>query len=354
MPVTLRTPSRRSVLLGGAGLAAAVGLTACSSGSGNGNANIGSGTGSSSATTSGGTTAATDSFPADVSHKYGTTSVPKAPSRIAVDGYTDADPVLALGLVPVGLRQWIPQWKQGVGPWATALLQGKSPKIWADTTVPVEKIAALAPDLIVDVSSGLTQSDYTKLSRLAPTIAPGKGYVDYGTPWDVGSVMIGEALGRKEAMQKLVDAVNQKFTDARTQYPDFAGKTANILAYSGPSAYYAYASEDTRGRFVTSLGMKVPAAVDKAAGSQFYVTVSPEKVDLLEADLLIVMGDGTAKTKAAYQADKIIQGLDAVKKGHALYMDDYDQVMALSASTVLSLPYVIPKLVPQLAATIKA
>ncbi|MFC1420928.1 iron-siderophore ABC transporter substrate-binding protein [Streptacidiphilus cavernicola] len=338
----LRTPSRRSILLGGAGLAAAAGLTACTS------------TSSSTKPQSDQSTSANinTAFPATVAHKYGSTTVRTAPTRIASDGYTDHDAVLALGLVPVGLRQWIPEWKQGVGPWAIAALRGEQPKIWADTTVPYEKIAALAPDLVLDVNSGLTGADYAKLSRIAPTVAQAKGYVDYGTPWDVGSLMIAEALGRKAEMQKLIDAVQAKFAAARAAHPELAGKTANIMTYSGPGTYNAYAGEDTRGRFVTSLGMHVPAAVDKAAGSQFYAEISPEKADLLNADVLI-LGSYGAGTKAAFEKDKVMQSLDVVKRGNCLFIEDDDVVMAMSSSTVLSLPFAIDKAVPLIAGAVR-
>ena len=42
-------------------------------------------------------------FPFTVEHKYGTTTIPAAPKRVVTVGYTDQDPILALGVVPVGV-----------------------------------------------------------------------------------------------------------------------------------------------------------------------------------------------------------------------------------------------------------
>ena len=340
-------PSRRSLLLGGAGLAAAAGLTACGSGGTGSNGNGTAGGGSPS-----GAAPAAGALPATVAHKYGSTTVTRAPGRIVSDGYNDHDAVLALGVVPLGLRQWIPEWKQGVGPWALSALQGQHPEIWADDSVPFEKIAALAPDLVLETDSGITQSDYGKLSRIAPTVAQGKGYVDYGTPWDVASLMIAEAMGRKPQMQKLVDGVNASFAAARKAHPGFAGKTVTAMTYMGPGNHNAYASEDTRGRFLSSLGLRVSPAVDKAAGSQFYAEVSPENAALLEADVMLVGGYGTAGSKAAFAKDKVLQSLDVVKQGRYVFVEDVDAFMAISASTVLSLPYGIARIVPLLAAVV--
>ncbi len=48
--------------------------------------------------------------------------------------------------------------------------------------VPVEKVAALAPDLIIGQYAGITDKEYALLSKLAPTIAQPGSYVDYGVP----------------------------------------------------------------------------------------------------------------------------------------------------------------------------
>lgn len=345
--------SRRSFLLGGAGIAAALGLAACGSSSSSGSGKK-DGNGTAASTGSASAPAAAAAFPVSIADKYGTTTIAKQPKRIVCDGYTDQDAVLALGVVPVGIRQWIPEWKQGVGSWATAKLQGQSPKIWADNSVPFEKIVALQPDVVFEINSGLTQSDYTKLSKIAPTVAQAKGYLDYGTPWDVQSLMVGEALGRKADMQKLVDGVKAQIAAAAKAHPGFAGKSVNIMSYSGDGTYSAYANEDTRVRFFESLGFKVPAEIDKLAGKQFYTDISRERVDLLDADLLVLLAYGSTATRANFEKDELLQGLKAVKEGRYIFVDDLDQGMAVSAATVLSLPYAVQTLVPQVAAALKA
>ncbi len=46
-----------------------------------------------------------------------------------------------------------------------------------------EKIAALEPDLILCVMSGVTKADYAKLSAIAPTVAQHKDYNDWTVPY---------------------------------------------------------------------------------------------------------------------------------------------------------------------------
>jgi ABC-type Fe3+-hydroxamate transport system substrate-binding protein len=59
-----------------------------------------------------------------------------------------------------------------VWPWARAALGDSKPTVLhTDDGFDFEAIAELRPDLIMGVSSGMTEGDYDKLSRLAPTIA---------------------------------------------------------------------------------------------------------------------------------------------------------------------------------------
>ena len=55
--------------------------------------------------------------------EFGATTVEETPERGVVLGPTDADAVLALGVTPVAVQQWLPQFAEyGVGPWAEELV----------------------------------------------------------------------------------------------------------------------------------------------------------------------------------------------------------------------------------------
>ena len=82
--------------------------------------------------------------------------------------------------------------------WATDKLgDAELPEVLEDTNgVQVEKVAALAPDLIIGQYSGLTEKDYELLSKIAPTVAQSGDYADYGAPWDEMALTIGMAVGQ--------------------------------------------------------------------------------------------------------------------------------------------------------------
>src|SRR4051812_45193347 len=53
------------------------------------------------------TPAATAKFPVTVEHKFGTTEIPAEPKRIVTVGFNEHDFALALGVKPVGVREFI-------------------------------------------------------------------------------------------------------------------------------------------------------------------------------------------------------------------------------------------------------
>ncbi|HEY6532927.1 MAG TPA: ABC transporter substrate-binding protein, partial [Acidimicrobiales bacterium] len=157
------TPPQKSIprLLGALTLAMALLLGAAACGSDSNDS-------SSSATTEVGSS--DSAFPVTIEHMYGKTVVESKPERVVSVGYQDQDPLLALGVVPVGIRDWFGDQPQATWPWAHDLLEGAEPEVLPSTEINFEQVAALKPDLIVGVSSGMTETEYDRLSQIAPTI----------------------------------------------------------------------------------------------------------------------------------------------------------------------------------------
>ncbi len=331
--------TRRGLLLGAAGTAAALGLAAC-----------GGDDGASSAS-SGGAKGAAGAFPVTVKHALGSTTIKAAPQRVVTYGYTDQDPVLALGTIPVGTLRWIPQWKRGVGAWAERALGDAQPKIYSGDQIDFEGIAAARPDLILIVTYALPKKDYDKLLQIAPTVPTVGGYPDWGVPWQAATEQIGRALGKPAQARKLVADAEARFAKAQADHPKFAGREVLITAPGSGGQLSVFAPTDTRGRFVTSLGFTQPKAIEKATGDQFYAYLSPERLDLVDVDALIVLADDPTTRKDLLE-QPAFNRLSVVKEGRAIMVDDLDLSMALSASSVLSIPYALDRIVPQLDAAL--
>jgi iron complex transport system substrate-binding protein len=285
-------------------------------------------------------------FPVTVDHAFGSTTIQQAPKRVFTLGYTDHDYVLALGVVPVGLQQWLTDYTSGVGPFAEPLLKGAKPFVipGAAAEIPFEQVARQRPDLIIAIYRDLKDTDYKKLSAIAPTVATPKGVDPYSVPLRDTALLAGKALGQEAAAQKLVGAVDQAYARQQAAHPEFQGKTA-LVVMDFDKQIAAYTAGDPRSQAIKSLGFTFSPKIDALGVKEFYTMVSQERLDLIECDLLIVI-EQTANY-ARVQSDPLFQRLSVVKDGHVVYLDQ-ELVNAFSHNDVLSVPWTLDKITPLL------
>lgn len=201
-------------------------------------------------------------FPVTIAHKYGSTTLDTAPERIVLVGLNEQDALLALGVVPVATREWYGERPGAIFEWAQdelAALGGETPVVLSGGQLNFEEIAALEPDVIVGLYAGITQEEYTTLSQIAPTIAQPAEYVDWGVPWQEVTRTMGQIVGKAAKAESLIAGVESAFAEARAQFPNIQGAEAVVATPWGyPTSYYVYGSQDSRGRFMTSLGFSYP------------------------------------------------------------------------------------------------
>ena len=292
-------------------------------------------------------------FPARVQHKFGTTTVRAEPKRIVIVGLTEQDTVLALGHKPVATTEWYGDHPHAVWPWARSALGHAKPEVLSNSDgFEFERIAGLRPDLILGVNSGMKRGDYEKLSRLAPTIAAGKGSTDYFSPWDQQVELIAAALGRPDEGRALVQKVEDGYAKVAAAHPEFRGKTATFSQngfYDG--LIYAY-PDGLSTDFLTMLGFtinpKLTPLVQKR-GEQ--VGISEERLDVLDADVIVFATEKPSDV-AALKKVPTFDKLAAVSQRRAVYTDG-TLAGATYFDTPLSLLYVLDHLTPQLVAAVE-
>ncbi|MFB8776779.1 iron-siderophore ABC transporter substrate-binding protein [Streptomyces broussonetiae] len=312
---------------------------------------------SDSATTGAGSQASASgesAFPVTIDHKYGSTTIESEPERIVTVGLTDQDAVLALGKVPVGTTEWLGGYPGAIGPWAEDKLGGADvPTVLKDTgTGPqVEKIAALKPDLILALYGGLTKEQYDSLSKFAPVVAQPEEYNDYGIPWQELTEKVGQALGKPDEAARAVKETEDEIAAAAAEHPEFEGATALMATpYEG---MFVFGSQDPRSRLLADLGFALPEDLDKAIGDQWGANISKERTDLLDQDALVWFVGDVAKDADKLHKDASYQDLGVVREGREVFVaESTDYGHASSFITVLSLPYVVERLVPQLSAAV--
>jgi iron complex transport system substrate-binding protein len=261
-------------------------------------------------------------FPVEVTHKYGTTTVPSAPQRVVSVGVTEQDPLLAFGVKPVGVTEWYGEQPYATWSWATDELGDHEPTVLSTADgFDLENIAALAPDLIIGTNAGMTEADFEKLSDLAPTIAnAGTFDSDWFEPWDVQTMLIAEALGRKDAGTKLVETITQSYADVGAAHPEWKGKKAVFLQggfYEGA----ALASPAGLGtKFLTDLGFVVPDEIKQfvkgEGAAQAYIPI--ERLDVLDTADVLVWATDDAASREKVTKNKVYQALQAVRTGRSL------------------------------------
>jgi len=288
-------------------------------------------------------------FPLTVAHKFGETTVPVPPERVVSIGYSDQDDLLALGVVPIAVRDWYGDQMFAVWPWAQSALGDAEPEVLSAAELNFEQIAALNPDLIVGVSSGMTEDDYRLLSQIAPTLAQSGNYVDWGMPWQERTKLIGAALGFADEAAGLVDDVETSFAAARDAHPEFAGTSAAV-AFWFDGQFGAYGSQDTRSRIMADLGFVIPPIYDEIAGDSFYASFSPEQISLLDVDALVWLA-ASDDDVAGIAASPLRAGLNAYQHGREVFVGKFVGG-AFSFASPLSLNYLLSELVPDLAAAI--
>lgn len=325
---------------------------ACGGDDGGGGESTGSVEGGSSGSASGGGGEA-EAFPVTVEHAYGDTTIEDRPERVVTVGLTDHDAVLALGVVPVGTTDWFGEHPGAVWPWAQDELEalgGPTPEVVGDASaVNFERIAAARPDVILALYSGLTETDYETLSEIAPTVAQPEGVIDYGIAWDEQVRVAGEVLGETERADELIAGVEQRFADVRTAHPEFEGLEGLVVSPYN-DLFSVFAPQDPRGRFMADLGFVQPAEIEELAGDAFSADLSAERVDLLDVDVIVWIVTSIETDVARFEEDPVYSALDVHRGGHEAFVENLGPVGgATSFVTVLSLPFLIDELVPQIA-----
>jgi iron complex transport system substrate-binding protein len=288
-------------------------------------------------------------FPVTIEHKFGSTTITEAPKRIVVVGLREQDALLALGIAPVATTEWYGNHPGAIFPWAEKALGTRpKPQVLSFTDgIQYEKVAALRPDLIVGVYSGLTKKDYDTLSKLAPVVAQPPGQVDWGSSWQDEILTVGRAVGKPEEAEKLRDETEAKLAAVRKAHPEFEGETAAVATpYQG---IYVYGPQDARSRLLTDFGFTFPPALKDIGGKEFGGQLSDEKVDLLDVGALVWFAG--PKDAARLKANGVYKALDVRKQGRDVFIPENGTLYeATSFVSVLSIPLLIDQLVPKLAA----
>ncbi|MFT3853382.1 MAG: ABC transporter substrate-binding protein [Ilumatobacteraceae bacterium] len=184
------------------------------------------------------------------------------------------------------------------------------------------------------------------MSGIAPTIATlGGAVVD---PWPDIVDAAGKVLGEQDAATALTDQVEADIARVGDELLGLKGKTFTFFnVVAGDGIYVLTDPDDGANQLFSQLGLvvapKVAALGTDVEGGR--LKISFEQTDLLDADLMVYLGNGSDVTS-------LIPGFSefpAVQAGASVELD-YADTTALNTPSPLSIPYVLEKIRPTLAA----
>jgi hypothetical protein len=197
-----------------------------------------------------------------------------------------------------------------------------------------------------------TQEDYDKLVKIAPVVAyPEAPWI---TPWRTSLATVGKAVGRSDKAAELTAAVEQQMTAATTEHANLTG-TSLIFGYlttADLGTVGVYAAQDPRVSLMRDFGLvDAPAVAEVVKAGEFYGSVSAERAAELTSDVFLTWSENPSDMKT-FEDNKLIGQIPAIKDGHAYAEADKPTALAVTNPTPLSIPVVIDKFIPKVAAAI--
>lgn len=287
-----------------------------------------------------------DAFPVTVEHAFGETTIESKPERIATVAWANHEVPLALGVVPVGMSEadWGDDDGDGVLPWVEEKLEeldAETPTLFDETDgIAFEAVASTQPDLILATYSGLTETEYETLSKIAPVVA----YPDIAWATTVQDMITisSTAMGMAEEGEQLVADLDEQVQAAYADHPELDGKSI-MFSYIDPtdlSQVGFYTTHDTRPGFLADMGMTMPDVVTEASAEteEFYVTRSAEDLDAFDdVDVFVTYGDPEGELVDKITSDPVLSQIPAVSRGSIAVLEDSTPLAASANPSPLSI-----------------
>ncbi|WP_030569338.1 ABC transporter substrate-binding protein [Streptomyces aureocirculatus] len=297
-------PRRRPLVLSGALLLSCVlALSAC----GSSDDSDGSGAGSDAGRTR------------TVKTAMGDVEVKEKPERVVVLDTAELDSAITLGVKPVGATHI--EASDGFLSYLPKDAVAGVKDVGEMTNPNMEAIAALNPDLIL-TSKIRHAAKYDQLKKIAPTVMT----ETTGYPWKDNFRTHADALGRKaEAKKAVADyTAHAKKVTAALGGPAEAGETeVNVLRFIEGADIRIYGERTYIATILKDVGLG-RAPISAKAKDGFSYDVSPEKIDLADADVIFrsTYGDPKKAKQTQTVGSGLWKNMRAVKSGNVHVVDD--------------------------------
>ncbi|WP_339115552.1 ABC transporter substrate-binding protein [Thioclava sp. GXIMD2076] len=287
-------------------------------------------------------------YPREVTHRLGVTRIDHAPERIVTIGYHEQDFLYALGIAPVGVHEWFGNKPYASWVWADEPRRalGGRPAVQYGYEIDIEWVYAQKPDLIIASFYNLSPSLYHALSQIAPVITGPAGEDVWSVPWTDELRLIARATAREPQAEAVIAQIENRISRIAQANPAFRGQQATTGFYASDH-FVGYDGRSGANALLQQLGFVQPPVFDALAQSTGQFSVSRERIDLFDRDVVLWLVDPASAD--AIRQMPLYRATRLARDGRAIWADP-DLAAALSFMTPLSIPYALDRLEPLLQA----
>ncbi|WP_414542089.1 iron-siderophore ABC transporter substrate-binding protein [Nostoc sp. CCY0012] len=244
-----------------------------------------------------------------VKHALGETIIPVKPQRIIVlNDIGLLDPVLSLGVKPIGTVSYFPQYDflfRGVTNDEAAGIEiigtGNQPNI--------ERVIKLKPDLIL--MREYQKSFYNQLSAIAPTVVVDLPGLNYSFKENLR--FIAQVLGESEKAEEVISEYYERVRKLQNLMGDRLQKIeVSVINLFSESVIATYSENETYNQVFQDLGIRL---IPKLANQQQQTLVSSiEVLNKYDADILFVMNlSGNQDAALSFLQSPLLSTLNAAQ-----------------------------------------
>lgn len=247
----------------------------------------------------------------EVQHKLGTICIPTEPERIvALDPRHLADPLLALGVKPVGMAVPIYQGNEGLLGLTPEHIEGIE-NIGDAYQPSMEKILGLDPDLILAMDFAHDQV-YEQLSAIAPTIL-----IDYesNSSFKQNLRYLAQIFNKDAEAENVISQYQNRIDELKSQLDvDPKEMEVTVLIHVG-GQFLVTSSYHTTHEVFSDIGL-----INKILPGRGENTISLEVIEQYDADILFIM-DYEQEEESFFLENPLIAALEAVKNDRVYFVD---------------------------------
>lgn len=257
------------------------------------------------------------------------TCIPENPERIVALDMGSVELLLMMGKIPVGSASWLLSEMPNLLPQYAETL----------STIPalgypaeLETVTSLKPDLILATDGAI---DVELASKIAPTVV---GSFQVNEHWKDGIGFWSEVLGEQELYARMLENYNTRVEELHALIGNPEEIEVSVISTTS-YGIWLWMPDTAPGYVLSDVGLARPEAQSYLTGKSMevygadqYVTVSLERVDTLEGDVMFYFTYDSSdpeeiKTEQAYLEDlrqqPLWQSMQVVKNEKAYFVPGY-------------------------------